>query len=386
MNNNNFSDMKKIVVLGAGMVGKAIAVDLCKQHKVTSVDIDSESLASLSDNYPVKTINCDLKDSTALKKIIEDFDFIISAVPGFMGYKTLQTVIEAGKNVVDISFMPEDFMDLKTLAESKGVTAIVDCGVAPGMPNLIAGYYNKQMKIQSFEYVVGGLPKAKKYPFFYKAPFSPIDVIEEYTRPARYKENGKVLVKPAMSDVEMIDFDKVGTLEAFFTDGLRSLLTTLDNIPNMKEKTLRYPGHISLVKALEKSGFFSKTPVVIDDTAIRPIDFTSKVLIKNWELSPDEHEFTVMRVTIEGSKEGEKKRIVYDLYDEYETVTSLSSMARTTGFTATACAELLVENKFNEKGVFPLELIGSNENSFHFIMNYLKERKIFYTKTESILS
>jgi lysine 6-dehydrogenase len=378
--------MKKILILGAGMVGKAIAIDLCKSHKITSADIDKNALESLAENYPIKTVHANLDDSELLKKLVVDFDIIVSAVPGFMGYKTLETVINEGKNVVDISFMPEDFMELSKLAVSKGVTAIADCGVAPGMPNLIAGYYNEIMDIQSLEYVVGGLPKVKTYPFYYKAPFSPIDVIEEYTRPARYKENGQILVKPAMSDIEYMDFEKVGTLQGFFTDGLRSLLDTLPNIPSMKEKTLRHPGHIDLVQALEKAGFFDKTPITINNTAIRPIDFTSKVLIKNWKLSPDEEEFTVMRIILEGKIKGKKKQIRYDLYDEYDKVTGLSSMARTTGFTATSSVELVLKKMFSEKGVFPLELVGKDKGCFEFVIDYLKDRNIIYVKTEKSLN
>lgn len=377
--------MKKILVLGAGMVGRAIAIDLCKSYKITAVDIDKKSLGILAEKFPIKTLQGDLADENFIASQVDEFDLVISAVPGFMGYNTLKTLINLGKDVVDITFMPEDFMDLNKLAVSKNVTAIADCGVAPGMPNLIAGYYNEIMKINSLEYVVGGLPKVKTYPFYYKAPFSPIDVIEEYTRPARYKENGKIMTKPAMSDVEMMNFDNVGTLEAFFTDGLRSLLDNLKNIPSMKEKTLRHPGHIGLVKALEKAGFFDKTPVAINNTAIRPIDFTSKVLMNNWKLDPDEKEFTVMRVILNGVKDKQKVNIEYNLYDEYDNVTGLSSMSRTTGFTATACAALVLQNKFSEKGVFPLELIGKCPDCFNFVIDYQKERNINYVKTEKIL-
>ncbi|MBS4012289.1 MAG: saccharopine dehydrogenase NADP-binding domain-containing protein [Bacteroidetes bacterium] len=377
--------MKKILVLGAGMVGKAIAIDLCKSYKVTSADIDQKALDYISEHYPIKTIHADLDNADTLKTIVSDYDFIVSAVPGFMGYKTLECIIGEGKNVVDISFMPEDFMELHKLAVKNGVTAITDCGVAPGMPNLIAGYYNEIMNIEFFEYVVGGLPKVKTYPFYYKAPFSPIDVIEEYTRPARYRENGSIVVKPAMSDTEMMEFDKVGTLQAFLTDGLRSLLDNLPKIPSMKEKTLRHPGHIDLVQALEKAGFFDKTPIAINNTAVRPIDFTSKILINNWKLSPEEEEFTVMRIIMRGMKDKKKVEIVYDLYDEYDKITGLSSMARTTGFTATACLDLVVKGLFNAKGIFPLELVGKEKGCFDFVIQYLSDRNIHYVKKENVI-
>lgn len=374
---------KKIIVLGAGIVGKAIAIDLAKKHKVTAADIDQKSLSYLSASYGIKTARIDLlMTDHKIKSLIKDFDLVISAVPGFMGYEMLKSVIEAGKNIVDISFMPEDYMELNDLAENKGVTAIVDCGVAPGMPNLIAGYYNEIMKIDSFEYYVGGLPKAREYPFYYKAPFSPIDVIEEYIRPARFKENGKLITKHAMSDPELMYFDKIGTLEGFNTDGLRSLLSNLQDIPNMKEKTLRYPGHIELIKALKSAGFFDHDPVTINNTGIRPIDFTGKMLIKSWELKPGEPEFTVMRIIIEGIMNDKKHSIMYELYDEYDEKDKLPSMARTTGFAATANAELILEGILSEKCVLPLELIGKNEKCFDFIMGYQKERNINYKLIE----
>ncbi len=374
--------MSKIIVFGAGMVGRAIAIDLSKKHKVTSADIDREALDFLSSKYPIDGVAVNLMEEEKIKTLVEDFDLVVSAVPGFMGFDIVKSVIEAGKNIVDISFMPEDFMELNTLAAKKGVTAITDCGVAPGMPNLIVGYHNEYMEIEDFQYVVGGLPKVKIYPFYYKAPFSPIDVVEEYTRPARYIEKGKLMTKPAMSDPEMMFFEKVGTLEAFNTDGLRSLLANMDHIPNMREKTLRYPGHIELVQALKTAGFFDKEKITVNNASIRPIDFTSRVLIRDWELSPDEPEFTVMRIEISGEEDGKQKKVVYELYDEFDEKERITSMARTTGFTATANAELILSGRFSGKGVFPLELVGMDPDCFEFVMDYLKERNVVYHKKE----
>ncbi|MFP4468262.1 MAG: saccharopine dehydrogenase family protein [Bacteroidales bacterium] len=372
---------KKILVLGAGMIGKAIAIDLSDIYAVTSADIDKKSLDFLSENYPIKGVAVNLMEEDAVGSLVKDFDLVVSAVPGFMGYDILKTVIEAGKNIVDISFMPEDFMELNALAAEKGVTAITDAGVAPGLPNLFAGRLNETMEISDFEYMVGGLPRVKVYPFYYKAPFSPIDVVEEYTRPARYIEKGKWMTKPAMSEPELVFFDKVGTLEAFYTDGLRSLLRNMDHIPNMKEKTLRYPGHIQLIQALKTAGFFdTEASVTVNNTSIRPIDFTSRVLIRDWQLDPNEPEFTVMRIEVRGKEDGNKVKVVYDLYDEYDQDNKISSMARTTGFTATANAGLILTGTFTGKGVYPLELIGMDQECFDFVMDYLEVRDITFDR------
>ncbi len=379
--------MKKIIVLGAGMVGSTITIDLAKKHTVTVADLSNKALEKLKQkNSQINTLQLNAKDKAALIAAITPFDLVVCAVPGFMGYETLKTIIETGKNVVDISFFPENSLDLDALAKQKGVTAIVDCGVAPGMDNIILGYYNEKMKLTDFECLVGGLPKVKKWPFNYKAPFSPIDVIEEYTRPARYVENGEIITKPAMSDIEHIEMDGVGTLETFNSDGLRSIIFTMPHIKNMKEKTMRYPGHIEKVLALRDSGFFSKEPVKINGVDVVPLDFTSKILFNEWKLGDTEEEITVMRVTVTGTENGVEKKVSYHLYDEYNKETQTSSMARTTGYTCTAAVELVLKNMFAEKGVFPPELVGKHEACFNHFMNHLKERGVNYRKEEMIIT
>ncbi len=369
----------KIAVLGAGMVGSAIALDLAKNFNVTSFDINEHNLKFLKEKNPGIQITVqNLKDLSAYQAFLRPFDLVVTAVPGFMGFDALKTVIECSKNVVDISFFSEDALQLDALAKEKNVTAIVDTGVAPGMSNFIIGRYNQEMKIDDFEIYVGGLPVHPKPPFNYKAPFSPIDVIEEYTRPARLKENGKIVIKPALTDVELMEFEGLGTLEAFNTDGLRSLLYTMQHIPNQKEKTLRYPGHVDLIIALQQSGFFSKEKIMIDGNEISPLTFTSKILLNEWKLEENEEELTVMKVLLHG----EGKTIEYSLLDYYDATTQTSSMARATGYTCTASVNLLVNKLFTKKGVFPPELIGDDKICFDFVLNYLKERSVIWEKKE----
>jgi len=370
----------QIAILGAGMVGRAMAIDLAANYNVTSFDVSERSLQLLTQkNNTIKTIKTDLRDYANYQSLLKEFDFIISAVPGFMGYNTLKAIILVKKNVVDISFFSENALELDGLAKDNQVTAIVDCGVAPGMSNLILGYYNERMKITDFEFLVGGLPKKRVYPFEYKAPFSPIDVLEEYTRPARYVENSHIVTKPALSDAELIDFENVGTLESFNTDGLRSILFTMGHIPNMKEKTLRYPGHIALMQGLIKAGFLNSSPILCKGLEISPLEFTSSLLFDQWKLGETEEEFTLMQIKISDAE----KTIFYNLYDEYDAATETSSMSRTTGYTCTAAVNMLINKLFTAKGVFPPELVGKDEACFNFMLAYLKERNIHYHKTES---
>jgi len=377
--------MKKIIILGAGMVGRAMAMDLSKKHHVTSIDVDNNALLALVNKPNIQTRILDVTNHEALASSIRDFDLVISAVPGFLGLQTMLQVIQQKKDLVDISFLPEDVLHLDALAKENKVTVVMDCGVAPGMPNYIAGYQNERMKIEELEYMVGGLPKIRSFPFEYKAPFSPCDVIEEYTRPARFIENGEIVVKPAMSDPEYVHFDAIGTLEAFNTDGLRSLLYTMKHIPCMKEKTLRYPGHIQLIQALKAAGFLEKQPVTLNGMPVIPFDFTSKVLFNAWKLDAEEPEFTVMRVLLKGTENGVRKEILYELYDEFDRREKISSMARTTGFTATGTAEMILNKAFAEKGVFPPEMVGKNPACFEFMISYLQSRNIVYKVSERII-
>lgn len=371
--------MANIVVLGSGMVGSAMVLDLSKKNTVTVADINEQSLNELKKkNGKVNIKKLDVTDKKELSALVKPFDLVVGAVPGFLGFETLKTIIESKKNVVDISFFPENSLELDDLAKKNKVTALVDFGVAPGIPNLMLGYYDTLMEVDHFYYAVGGLPKVRKWPFQYKAPFSPIDVIEEYTRPARYIESGQLVTKPAMSDTELVHYDKVGTLEAFNTDGLRSLLFTMKHIPNMKEKTLRYPGHIEYIKALKESGFFSIDSINVDGQNIRPIDATAKILFNDWHLSPEEEEFTVMNIDILGKKNGKDKRVSYLLYDEYDSNSKISSMARTTGYTATAAANLMLQGKYQQKGIIPPEILGKEKICFDYILKYLEERGIVY--------
>ena len=251
-------------------------------------------------------------------------------------------VINQKKDLVDISFLPEDVLYLDTLAKEKQVTVVMDCGIAPGMPNCNVGYHNERMNLSKVEYMVGGLPKIRIKPFEYKAPFSPCDVIEEYTRQARYVENGNLIEKEA----------------------------------------IRYPGHIKLIGVLKAAGFLDKEPIPISGIEIIPFEFTSRVLFNAWKLGTEEPEFTVMRIILNGIEQWTTKEIIYDLYDEYDTREKISSMARTTGFTATGTAEMILNKVFVEKGVFPPELVGRDPVCFEFIISYLRARNIQFKVTE----
>ena len=377
----------KILVLGAGLVGGPMAIDLARngEFEVTSADLSYDALLRLADIKGIKTVQADLDNAETLKALVREHDLVISAVPGFMGFRTLERIIECGKNVVDIAFFPEDMFLLDAKAREMNVTAICDIGVAPGMSNVLIAYgASKLDTLEKGITYVGGLPVIRTWPFEYKAVFSPIDVIEEYTRPARYIDGGRLVVREALSDPELLEFPNIGTLEAFNSDGLRTLATTIKG-DYMIEKTLRYKGHIEKMAVLRDTGFFSKEPILINGVMISPLEFTSKLLFPKWKLQEGEEDLTVMQVITEGLKNGVRERYTWDLYDRFDKVTGIHSMARTTGYTATAVARLLAEGLYTRKGVSAPEYLGNDDATVKFLLEKLRERGVVYKETFDVI-
>ncbi|MBV1910063.1 MAG: saccharopine dehydrogenase NADP-binding domain-containing protein [Kangiellaceae bacterium] len=377
--------MSNIIVFGAGLIGRAIALDLAENHQITCVDVNKHALARISkENQAVKTVNFDLTSQTDYSQLVNKFELVINAVPGYLGFETLKKILLAGKNVVDVSFFSENCFDLRHLAKKHGVFAVVDCGVAPGMDNIILGYLDTKIEVNRFECLVGGLPVKRHWPFNFKSLFSPRDVIQEYTGPARYVENGEVVEREALSDCELMEIKRVGTLEAFNTDGLRTLIKTMDHIPYMKEKTLRYPGHCEYIKVLKSSGFFSSDPVELNGIEFNPVEVSAKILEEDWKLGTNEEEFTVVRTTIEGDENGKKRRYIYRMYDKTDSKNNISSMARCNGYTASAVANFVLSNKL-EPGICAPETLGAIDGAFKFILEYLERRNVVYRAEETII-
>jgi saccharopine dehydrogenase-like NADP-dependent oxidoreductase len=367
--------MKKIIVLGAGMIGSAIAIDLNNDYEVTVVDKDSHKINILKEAHSLRTIIADLSTEIKIQEMIIDYDLVIGSLPGFMGNKVLHSVIGEGKDIVDISYLPQDTFELDEHAKENEVTAVVDCGISPGLGNMILGYHNRLIEIEEFKCMIGGLPFKKEWPFYYKAFFSPQDVIEEYIRPARVVRNGEIITLEALSEPEIFNLPEVGKLEAFNTDGLRTLITTM-KIPNMIEKTLRYPGHVDSIKMLRETGFFRKDEVNIKGDKVKPIELTSRLLFPHWKPDEDEKEFTILNIVIKGNDNGQQKELVYNLFDKFDEETKTTSMARTTGYTCTSVARLILSGDFNRKGINPPEHIGADPKCYKKLMAMLKEKNI----------
>lgn len=369
--------MNRIVVLGCGAVGRHMAIDLCKDPdcEVISVDVNRESLEQLAREHPIQIRIEDLSTVEGVTRAIEDAEIVIGSVPYNIGYTMLERVIRAGKNIVDISYFPEDPFGLDELAKAKGVTAVVDCGVAPGMANIILGDHIRKMKVTRYECYVGGVPKSRNAPLEYKSPFPVLEVLEEYAESGSMVEDGKVVVRPMLSETMTIDLDKVGIMACLNSDGLRTLIRTTD-IPDMFEKTLRYPGHVDLMRIFKDTGFLNTTAIQVEGVLVRPIDVTASLISPLWKYESGEADLTVMRLIISGVEDGKSVTFTYDLYDEYDPATRALSMARTTGYTCTAVTRLVLEGRYSQKGISPPEFVGRVDGCWESVERYLDDRGV----------
>lgn len=361
------------------MVGTTMAMDLAAEEDfdVTVADVNRAALDRVAARGNVQTVEANMADAETLKRVVADFDVVVGALPSAMGFDSLRAILEAGKNVVDISFMAEDAMELTDVAKETGAIAVTDCGVGPGISNMMVGYAFSQLEpCESIEIYVGGLPVERRWPYEYKAAFAPSDVIEEYVRPARIVENGEVVVREALSEPELIDFTGIGTLEAFNTDGLRSLARTLP-VPDMIEKTMRYPGHIDMMRVFRETGLFSDVPIDVKGVQVRPVDVASALLFPKWQYEQGEADLTVMRVIVRGQRDGKPTCYRWELLDYYDADTDTRSMSRTTGYPATAVAKMIARGQFPlGPGVWPPEFPGQEPGFLDKVLAELDARGV----------
>ncbi|MDW7986441.1 MAG: saccharopine dehydrogenase C-terminal domain-containing protein [Nitrososphaerota archaeon] len=367
-----------MLVLGYGRVGSTIVDDLISSNIVSFIgvcDKNWENIKNLSFEK-IQVYNFDLNDEITLVNLMKEYDVVICALPSYLGFKVEEAAIKAGVDLVDVSYTLEDPFILDSRARDANVTIVPDCGVAPGLSNMLVGYgYSEFDEVKSVKILVGGLPQNPIPPLDYIMTWSSEDLIEEYSRPVRIIEEGVLKYVEPLTGIELVNFEGLGIFEAFYTDGLRTLLTTLSSkILEMCEKTLRYPGHAEKIMFLKKLGMFDDEPLIIDDLKIEPRKFLAKLLDKKFRINlPD---MLLLRIVLKGVKGGlEFSKIfqVIDLYDEEKNITALS---RTTGYTAAGVALLLAKKIIREKGVLPPEMIGFNKMYMNHLLKYLAERGV----------
>lgn len=373
----------RISVLGAGLIGRVIARDLASEEgsQISVFDADPDSLELVGRETHASIHQVDLSRAGEVRSAVEDADAVVGALPGALGFEMLRAVVEAGKPIADISFSREDPLQLETLARERGATAVVDCGISPGLSNYFIGRAARDLnEVDDVSVYVGGLPFERRWPYEYSLVFSASDVVEEYVRPARLLEEGRLVTRPALSDVERIEVAGIGTLEAFLTDGLRTLLRTVP-ARTMKEKTLRYPGHAAKMELLRESGFFDTTPLEIPGGGqVAPRNVTEQLLLRAWARPEKAEEFTYLKVVVTGRKLGRVRRTTFELLDKTHGATGTTSMARTTAYPCVVVARMLARGEYRDPGIRPLEMLAANREAAARLEMGLTARGIRWTK------
>ena len=361
----------RICILGAGLQSRVVAKDLARnKHQVTILDNNKENLAKVDKKPNIKTQRFDVTQRTKLINLIRDFDIIVGALPADLGFYSMECAVNAGVDIVDISYSGQNPFLLKKDAKKRKIKIVPDAGFAPGLSNILIGEaYRELKKIDSIRILVGGIPQNPIPPFNYRYTWSPDDLVAEYTRIAQIVRNFKTVNLEALSGVEKLKVSRIGRLECFYTDGLRTLIKTLKNVRDMEEKTIRYSGHAELMKELLNYGFLHNNDNPFTNSKIQPkdciLDFSRIELNKG-----DDLDLTILIIDIKGNRKSRR----YTCIDYYDKINKITSMARMTAYTGSIITQCIKNYPFY--GIIPPEYLGMNKDTCNFIMRKIRKRNI----------
>ena len=375
----------RVITLGCGKIGSVLAKDFTESVEgveIVLADISEDrAKAAASEVAGAGWATVNTTDYAGLMETLEGFDLVLGALPGDYGYKALEAAVEVGVNMVDISYTPENPVELNAAARQAGVTIIPDCGVAPGLSSVLVGYAASRLdKVKSAHILVGGIPETPVPPLGYTITWSAEGLIDEYVRDVSIVERGKVVQVPALSGLEEMEFPGVGTLEAFYTDGLRTLVESLPGVESMYEKTLRYPGHVEKVRLLRELGFFDDEPLQVEGEQVSPRLVTARLLERSlWRT--DVGDLLAMMIEVKGETDGEEAGYRYYILDRFDREKEVTAMARTTAYTASIVAGMLAEGVIEEKGVIPPERLGMDGAVAERLLSELRARGVVVEET-----
>ncbi len=368
----------KVLVVGSGKVGSEIARDLARSSEVDSVivaDAQPKNLKNVRGHAKIRTRRLDISQRKPLLAAMRSVDLICGALPGRLGFQLMTYAVEAHRDLVDISYTPENPFKLHAEARDQENIIVPQCGVAPGFTNMCVGDASRRLgTITKVRVFVGGLPQKPTPPLNYRIVFSLEDVINEYSRPARIIENGREKLVDALSGRGVLNFPGVGRLEYFITDGLGSLPRSFPNVREMYEYTLRYPGHAEMMNTLRVLGFFGSKEVRVNGLAITPRKLSIALLKGAMSLGRPE-DLLALRVEVEG-KFGKRSMLSYRILDYYDARSQVSAMARTTAYPCTSVALLVGQRKLRSVGVVPPEKIAKEPEHFGFVLSRLRSRGV----------
>jgi len=350
----------KILVLGGGQQGRVIAADLARSLPSVEIHVADVRAPSLPALLNLRWIEADLADASATARLLAQHDFGVGALPSHLGYGAMRAAIEARRTLVDVSFCEQNALALDAEAKAAGIAILPDCGLAPGLSHLAVGRVAAAGTPDDVTIMVGGVAEDATRPYGYVVTWSLDDLLQEYLRPARVVMEGRPTTVPVFSGMERVTVDGVGEMEAFFSDGLRTLIETLPGVQTMGEKTLRWPGHATAVRPLVAAGR------MVEEFRARCVSDPPLDLVA-----------LVVRV-----RRGARERTM-TLVDRYDPRTGLTAMARTTALTTSAVAQLVAAGGVRAHGVLPLETLGPDEASYAFITQGLEGRGVHLRWRES---
>ena len=350
----------RMLVLGAGLQGSACAYDLLQQsavQRVTLADLKPGRLPAFLKNKRDKrlvTARLDAKQSVRLRKLMRGHDAVLNALPYYFNYSVARNAIAAGLHCADLGGNTEIVHKQKTLhaaARKKRVSIIPDCGLAPGMVNIIAAEGIRRVgDAESVKIFVGGLPQKPEPPLNYQIVYSLEGALDYYTTPSWILREGRPERVDALSELEHVEFPSpVGTLEAFHTGGGISTMPWAyrGKMRTMEYKTLRYPGHVAIMRPIREMGLLSLEPVKMKGTEIVPRD-AFIAAVSPQLTKPSSKDLVALRVEVQG-KNG--NRVAWQLLDYFDEATGISAMMRTTGYSLAITGVMQVDGRITAAGV-----------------------------------
>ena len=353
--------------------------------EILVADAVSSNLARVKNTRGIRTVRASLNQKPSMKRLMDEVDIVCGALPGRIGFELLEFAAEAGKDIVDISYTPKNPLLLNSRALSNRCTIVPQCGVAPGFSNMCVGDASERVdKMAKVTIYVGGVPEEPQPPLNYRVVFSLDDVINEYTRPVRIIENRKIRTVEPLTGRGLLSFPGLGRLEYFLTDGLGTLPTSFPQVREMKELTLRYPGHAVIIDALRRLGFFSTKRFKANGVDVEPRRLSVE-LLRFALAAGTPHDVLAMRIEVEGESKNKKVIISYTVLDKYDRRRGVTAMARTTAYPCTSAAILLAKGKLELKGVIPPEKIAKDPKMFQFILSRLREHNVNVRRNYKVL-
>lgn len=334
----------RMLVLGAGLQGSACAYDLLTHTEadVVVADITVDNVPDFLRPYVGGRLTLqqvDANDRASVRKVMEGVTATMSAFPYYFNLEMATDAVESGSHFCDLGGNTEIVLRQKELharAREKGVSVIPDCGLAPGMVNILAQYGISRLdRVDAVRIKVGGLPQNPEPPLNYQLVYSLEGALDYYTTLSWVLRDGKPTQVKALSEIEELEFPGVGTLEAFHTaGGLSTMAQSYEGkVPTMEYKTLRFPGHAKAMETIRDLGLLDLEPVDVKGTRVVPRDVFLAIvgprLRKDYRVSPD---MVVLRVEAEGEKDGRPALFRWDLLDKFDPNAGITAMMRTTGF------------------------------------------------------